>query len=594
MSTRHLCLLFLLGCQPPPPPVGPPVTPPVVPPDAGNAPAIDAGTEPVDAGTTPVDAGSSVVDAGAPPPCTGQPGLYREQTFESGGKARRYLLYVPASYACATSTPVLLDFHGAYGGVSPPAEEVYTLDGAMAAADRDGFILVRPRSLTVPNQGRDWHYWDASTADVRENLQFVRGLLADLRTRYHVAADRVYALGFSNGTQLALRLLAEADPIVHGVAVVGGGYWSPFALPASLADRGRVFVATGYRDYHYTLGVPQLVSALKPRGYPMERYLERPMMSGHELFGWTYPEAFAWLDRAEKPAAAGAPPTGWSSSTSAPALTVSVGLSPWLASGIGAAWSVAPGQLDALPALPTSTTPVTGICTTPAGTQLAAVNEGIARRPAGATTWSVVRPPTSATDPVTMVVDVLCLSNGRAIASGFSGFSSDDDGLTWSPMFMGFAGWGSTQVNRLHQTGSGRVIGAGDYWLGTSIDRVVFGSVREVDGRLLAVTSFAGGFVWAAGTHGLIARSSDDGTTWAISSAGEDADIYDLVAVSKDVVVAVGARGLMLVTRDGGATWSRVETGQTGMLTAVRRSGAALENVTVFAEGGTALELPVP
>ncbi len=550
-------------------------------------PAPDAGVPP---DAAPVDAGASDSGPadGGEPTCLGETGLFRDQTLEVDGRERRYLLYVPEAARCTSAWPVLFDFHGAYGGPDP-AEEVYTLDGAIQAADRFGFVLVRPRSTTIPVGDQTWYYWDGTAADVTANLAFTRALLEDVERRYTVDPERIYALGFSNGTQMALRLLAEPASPFRGSAVIAGGYWTPFPLPA-LPDGPRIYVATGYRDLHHQLGVPQLEAALARAGYPLDRLFERASMAGHALFPWHYDDAFRWLDGGPRPAD-GSLPNDW---TEAPILgesllaaTSTIVTSPSFAAvGTGgAAWSFAgasPSQLPLVPASSTGERNLTGICTTPTGARIAAAGAELARLDPAGTSWTLARLPQSPDAYVPLVLDVSCLPSGRVVAGGVSGYASDDDGLTWQPLFLGYPGYGAAQIDRLHRTAAGTLIAAGEYYLGVSTDAEHF---TLVDGwnTYYAVTSH-GQDVWAAGPSGVLARSTDDGVSWSVLSTGSTADVYDLATRDGERLVAVGARGAVLVSEDAGATWRTIESHLDRMLTVVRIDEQ--DRVWIFGEGG--------
>jgi polyhydroxybutyrate depolymerase len=60
-----------------------------------------------------------------------------------------------------------------------------------------------------------------------DDVGFVRGLIARYRAEAGVDPEKVYAVGFSNGAQLAYRLAIEAGDQVHAVAAISAGVPTP-------------------------------------------------------------------------------------------------------------------------------------------------------------------------------------------------------------------------------------------------------------------------------------------------------------------------------------------------------------------------------
>lgn len=77
---------------------------------------------------------------------------------------------------------------------------------------------------------------------------------------------------------------------------------------------------------------------------------------------------------------------------------------------------------------------------------------------------------------------------------------------------------------------------------------------------LLAVTR-VGRWLFAAGAHGVIVRSSDNGVTWQQGSVPVDVTLTSLYFISEQQGWAVGHYGVILQTDDGGQTWRKVVDG---------------------------------
>src|SRR5262249_16285873 len=151
-------------------------------------------------------------------------GTFHAQSIGAGGEPRFYFLHVPVEYRCTEPWPVLFDFHGTCDDSVVPPEECYNLDDAVELADNEHFILVRPRSRSNSEGGTGNVYrWDENPGDIPKNTAFAEVLLGHLEAAYNVDTARVYAMGFSSGTNMASQFLGEKNPGFHGVGIVCGG-----------------------------------------------------------------------------------------------------------------------------------------------------------------------------------------------------------------------------------------------------------------------------------------------------------------------------------------------------------------------------------
>src|SRR5690606_27246730 len=82
--------------------------------------------------------------APAPASVTCSPTGTFHRSLDVGAMRRAFVIHVPRSYQCGRPMPLLVDFHGTT--MEPVAEAHLLLDEAIAVAERQGFILVRPRS----------------------------------------------------------------------------------------------------------------------------------------------------------------------------------------------------------------------------------------------------------------------------------------------------------------------------------------------------------------------------------------------------------------------------------------------------------------
>lgn len=544
------------------------------------------------------DAGATESGSQAPPPCTGKAGTFHDQPFEAGGETRHYWLYVPASYDCTKGAALLVDFHGTgFGSLTDAVEESWATPELVAAADAEGFIVLRPRSRSKPAPGGTGNYfqWDINPGDVAKNKEFATALVADLRTKYHVPDARMYASGFSNGPSMAAQFLGDEPSLFKGFGLVAGGLNAPLDREKPFAaDAPRVYSMTGFRDY-MLLAKDMLDAFLKKHGYPEERRFDRETDTGHEIYGWHFREAFAWMDRGQRP-------------------THGSVKAPWARESAG-------------------TESFVEVTTSPAG-ELVAVGAkgGIHVRDTNGTWSQKASLPTLA--PLT---DVCFLSDGRGFAVGHGKLAGTKDGTTWNvlpniPEFGQGQQFGYTYATSIACSGS-RVTAGGVWSSATSIDggktwtaastesegaAVFVSAVRateagwlsfgywnyaghSTDGTTFAPAALEGQTQWwndgaapsastvvAVGEGGVIQRSADQGVTFGPVVSATKEDLY-AVTFRGQRGVAVGAHGTAIVTLDGGVTWSDRSTGIDGYLGGARFLDDA--TVIVVGEGGTVLRL---
>ena len=138
-----------------------------------------------------------------------------DQTIESGGIARTYILYVPAGYDGSKRTPLVLGFHG----LSLNAKFFAPYADFDAVADRSGFIVVTPDATGSPP------FWNGmAVPGATDDVAFVRDLLAKLESDLCLDQGRIYAEGYSNGGGMALRLACELPDRIAAIGVVAATY----------------------------------------------------------------------------------------------------------------------------------------------------------------------------------------------------------------------------------------------------------------------------------------------------------------------------------------------------------------------------------
>lgn len=137
----------------------------------------------------------------------------------SGGRLRRYLLYVPDSYEPAHPAPLVVCLHGFVQW----AAHQQGLSGWNALAEDHGFLVVYPQGTGFPLR---WHV--QSSAEGREkregDLRFIAELLDQLCRTYSIDKARIYVNGMSNGGGMALLLACRMAERIAAAGGVAGAY----------------------------------------------------------------------------------------------------------------------------------------------------------------------------------------------------------------------------------------------------------------------------------------------------------------------------------------------------------------------------------
>jgi photosystem II stability/assembly factor-like uncharacterized protein/predicted esterase len=530
--------------------------------------------------------------------CGSTTGAFHDQMLSVGGETRHYFLYVPSAYQCDRAWPLLVDFHGTGSGSDPSAnpEEYYAHEELVALAEREGFLLLRPRSRYLDEGGGVLVFrWDENPGDLAKNTAFAHALVTDLSSRYRVDPARTYASGFSNGTNMAMQFAGES--VFHGFGLVGGGVWDRPTRGRFDADAPRIYATTGYRDYLFK-ALRDLKSWLDGLGYPRERLFQRQSDTGHDLYGWHFAEMWAWLDRGERPAQ-GSLAAGWTREDSGGSESLlEVVHAPGgglVASGAaGTLWRRAPDGTWSRNVLNSgSVSPnFTDLCVLPSG-HGAAVGEGtLALTHDGGASWQMASPVPEFDNMgfgFSYLNSIGCGSDELVGGGYWAAAQSRDDGTTWSAASTS-VGTGNAQTAIVRAGPAGTWLAAGYYdYVGRSTDGHSFTSIDHAlpSGWWNGIAAGADGRWWVVGEQGSLLYSTDDGRSFQAQPLPRADDLYAVDFADPMHGLAVGAHGAALLTEDGGASWRDVSTGLDGFLGGVAWLGPA--SAVVVGQDGLAL-----
>ena len=518
-------------------------------------------------------------------------GTFRSQTLVTGDglEDRSYWLHVPASYDCKAPAPLLVDFHGTAGDMP---EEAYQTEALVAFSEAQRVIVVRPRSRFSLFNGSPIYRWDQNMGDLPRNVTFAKNLVADLEARYPIDAERVYASGFSSGSNMVAQFLSDPASPFKGIAPIAGGKWTANPLP-SLSNGPRIYDATGYRDYLWPYA-RSFTKAVAAAGLPADRLLLRRTGGGHDLYAWHFDELFAFLDGGVRPGGEAIDPA-WTVST----LPSPADVNALARDGSDLVAAGANGRVWRRPAsgtwqveLDRGTADFTALCfggTTGfvGGNYVGAVH---------GSTWSAdLTVPDYGQLGAGWVNGATCRGDGSIVVAGYwSAAITANAGGQWA-QFGVPSGFGyENQIAGIAEVPGGATVAVGYYdYVGTAQPGSTTASPVAQHGGSAewwnAVAAVSGGKVWVVGDGGLIAASSNNGVSWSAQVSGTTENLYAVHFADAQHGAAVGRRGSVVVTADGGAHWTPRSIGRDAYLGAVYVDATT---ITIAGEDGLVASSP--
>lgn len=143
-----------------------------------------------------------------------QPGT-SARTLLSGERERCYLLYVPDEFDPSKPIPVVFSLHGF---ASNPAGQRF-ISRWERIADRETFLVVYPQGSSFPLR---WNSGLFANINEIDDVQFMRDMIAELRSLATLDPDRIYVTGMSNGAMMTDRIACELADQVAAVGLVSG------------------------------------------------------------------------------------------------------------------------------------------------------------------------------------------------------------------------------------------------------------------------------------------------------------------------------------------------------------------------------------
>ena len=137
-------------------------------------------------------------------------------TIASDGLQRTYRLHVPVAYDPHKLTPLVLSMHG-YTGHAAEQEHDF---GQSSQADQEHFLVVYPQAMNRTDNGEPEWATEGQYSPTVNDVLFFSDLLTILQQHLCVDAQRIYAIGYSNGGGMANLLACKLAGRIAAVVPV--------------------------------------------------------------------------------------------------------------------------------------------------------------------------------------------------------------------------------------------------------------------------------------------------------------------------------------------------------------------------------------
>ena len=147
------------------------------------------------------------------------PGTFTQHDFQSEAGARKYWLYVPASYDRAKPAPLVVMLHGC----TQDANDFARGTRMNQRAEEEGFIVVYPEQGAVNNPLKCWNWFDAGHQE-RGNGEpaIIAGITRAVGANYAIDSTRVFMAGISAGAAMANIVAVTYPELFAAVALHSG------------------------------------------------------------------------------------------------------------------------------------------------------------------------------------------------------------------------------------------------------------------------------------------------------------------------------------------------------------------------------------
>lgn len=155
-----------------------------------------------------------------------------------GGMTRHFILYAPPNLK--DGSPLLIAYHPS----SSSAAKMRNMSGAALErlARKYGFAVAYPNGYEGHfNDCRRAATYHARTKNI-DDIGYTRAIIDDVVGRYQIDRSRVYALGYSNGGHMALRLALQTPDMIAGIIAISANLPVPENNDCKISDGRSVSV----------------------------------------------------------------------------------------------------------------------------------------------------------------------------------------------------------------------------------------------------------------------------------------------------------------------------------------------------------------
>ena len=146
------------------------------------------------------------------------PSFVGERTIkvpQADGSSRVFTVIIPSGLDWKEPSPVVVAFHG-LGGT---AKSVIELGELKELSEKSHVVVVAPQGRMAEFDRAGWSLSEAGFAD---DAEFVDQVIADIEEYACVDANRVFAMGFSNGSVFAQKYACRPGSKITAVAGISG------------------------------------------------------------------------------------------------------------------------------------------------------------------------------------------------------------------------------------------------------------------------------------------------------------------------------------------------------------------------------------
>ena len=160
--------------------------------------------------------------------------------------SRKYLIYIPKSYEGKKEVPLLLNFHP----FGTSAEYQLGISDFRQLSEDKEFILVYPEGAELASGEPHWNplIKDPTNKSNSDDINFTSDLIDLISNNLNINSEKVYAVGYSNGADMAYGLATYLSSKISAIAAVSGSMYELMSTGDKPSHSTSVLNMTGTSD----------------------------------------------------------------------------------------------------------------------------------------------------------------------------------------------------------------------------------------------------------------------------------------------------------------------------------------------------------